>query len=334
MSFLTGDPLPAGSSQSTQQSSGQSTNVSAQSAATQFAPWAEQYLSGLGAEGLKYLGQTGEQLVAPQSALQTMAYESAPDALGRYLSSANAGLAAGQQGVANIQGADINRFYNPYESGVVDEMGRQSALNVQRNLLPQMKAAFAGSGGYGSQRYANATGQALGDVQANLLGQQSQLRQQGWNQALQSALAEKGQQIQGAGVLGNLATAEQNAATSGLKTASELGAQQQAYLQSLIDAPVMRATNVGQILRGYPMQTSLSSGASSGQSTSSSTGQATGTTATPGYAPSGLQQVLQLGTLGASLANGPLGQWVSNTFGSGSNPTPTGYGTTSQYADM
>lgn len=332
MSFLTGDPLPGGTSTSQQTASNtsaqQSISGSSQQSSTEFAPWASQYLSGLASEGQKYLGKSPQELVAAQSGLQTAAYDAAPAALTGYQGAMQSGLTAGQAGVSGINEGDIARFYNPYEQGVVDYMGQQSAQNVQRNLLPQLKAAFAGAGAMGSQRYANATGQAMGDVQSQLLGQQAQLKNTGWNQALQAALSEKNQQIQGAGVLGQLGAAEQNAAISGLKTQAELGAQQQAYSQSLIDAPVVRAQNIGQILRGYPMQTSQSSGTSASESSGASSGQSqgtsVGTTPSGGYTPSGLQQVAQLGSLVGALGNpnNAIGKWIGGLFNSSSTPSP------------
>jgi hypothetical protein len=47
--------------------------------------------------------------------------------------------------------------FDPYQTGVLDELDRLSAQNVQRNLLPGLKAGFVGAGGaggLGSQRYA------------------------------------------------------------------------------------------------------------------------------------------------------------------------------------
>jgi hypothetical protein len=62
-------------------------------------------------------------------------------------------------GFGGIDATDISAFFDPYQTGVLNELDRLSAQNVQRNLLPGLKAGFVGSGGLGSQRYAGALGQ-------------------------------------------------------------------------------------------------------------------------------------------------------------------------------
>lgn len=246
------------------------------------------YLSELAKAGTGYLGKEGQDLVAAPGSLATAAYAAAPTALQRYQTPMDAALTAGQAGGAGLTAADISQFYNPYEQDVVDEMARQSALNVQRNVMPMLRGAFAGSGGFGSRRYAGATGQALADIQANLLGQQAELRSKGYTSALDAALRQKGLQTQAAQTLGTLGAAEQQAATSGLKTGAELGQQQQAYEQAKIEAPLTRAMNVAQLLRGYTYPT---------ETVEKYVGPANV------YGPSPLQQIAGLGSLLGSAFN-------------------------------
>ena len=96
------------------------------------------YLTNLAQVGQSQLGASGESLVAGPSALQTQAYGMAPGVATAYQPAMTSALTAAQAGAAPITGADISAFYNPYEQRVVDEMQRQSALNVQRNLMPQL----------------------------------------------------------------------------------------------------------------------------------------------------------------------------------------------------
>jgi hypothetical protein len=84
----------------------------------------------------------------------------------------DAAQATAAQAAQGITPERIQALMNPYTSNVVDEMGRLSQENVQRNLLPTMKAGFVGTGGLGGQRYANALGQSMSDIQAGLTGQQ------------------------------------------------------------------------------------------------------------------------------------------------------------------
>lgn len=256
---------------------------------------APQYLT----DYLTQLAQTGQGLlggaqVAAPGALQQQAYAMAPQALSGYQQALQSGVAAAQGAAAPIGQQDISQFYNPYQQSVVDEMARQSQRNVQRNLLPQLKSAFVGSGGLGSQRYAGATGQALSDVQADLLGQQSKAMAAGYGTALDAALRQRAQQAQTAQVLGGLGQAEQAAATSGLKSLADLGTQQQAFEQAKIEAPLVRAQNVAQLLRGYTYPTT-SQRETFGPASS--------------YGPSPLSQISGLGALLSSGINAKGTGW-------------------------
>jgi hypothetical protein len=139
---------------------------------------------------------TGDQLIAglPQN-LQDL-YEGAIPTLQRYQTPMDESLTALQDASKGVSPTDISQFYDPYEKDVVDEMSRQSLINTQQNLLPALRGAFAGSGGFGSQRYAGAAGQALSNVQNDLLGQQTKFRSEGYKSALDAALKDRGYDIQ------------------------------------------------------------------------------------------------------------------------------------------
>jgi len=278
------------------------------------------YLTKLATEGEGMLGKTGAELIAPESSLLTSAYTGAPTTLERYQSPLDAALTAGQAGAAGISADDISAFYNPYQQDVIDAMARQSAQNVQRNILPALRGAFSGSGAFGSQRYAGATGQAIGDINAALQNEQAKLMSQGYTSALDAALKQKGLQTQAAQALSGIGTAEQQAAASALKTQADLGQLEQAYDQSLIEAPLTRAQNVAQILRGYTYPTT-----------------ATETYVGPGqiYQPSPLSQIAGLGSLVGAFNQGSgnnlIKDFMSQVPGylSGWNSTPDISGTPS-----
>lgn len=266
------------------------TPVELKSSTTTTAPqYLTDYLTQLAQTGQQQLGQPSDQLIAglPQN-LQDL-YSGAQGTLNRYQPAMDQALTALQSGATGVTGEDISKFYNPYEQDVINRMGEQSALNVQRSMLPALKGAFAGTGGFGSQRYAGALGQAMSDVQTGLLGEQAKMRSQGYANALEAALKERGYDIQAGQALGGLGTAEAGAATSGLKALGDIGTQELGYEQSKIEAPLTRAQNVAQIMRGYTYPTSV-----------------TGTSQQlPGaYAPSPLQQIAGLGTLiGSAFGN-------------------------------
>lgn len=272
---------------------------------TQLAQQGQQSLGTLDPKTGTYTTPTQEELktagspyVAPLSQLQKDVASYAPEALKRYQTPMDEALSVGQEGTGVSQ-ADISKFYNPYEAAVIGGMGAQSATNVQRNLLPQLKAGFVGTGGLGGIRYANALGQTLGDVNTTLFQEQNKARSAGYQSALDAALREMSGQTQSAQALGTLGAQEQQAATTGLKTASDIGAIEQAQNQALINAPTTMAGNVAQILRGYTYPT---------VTTEKYDGPASS------YGPSVLSQIGGLGTLLASGTNSKDTGWLDKAM--------------------
>jgi hypothetical protein len=249
----------------------------------------------------------GTPYVAGLTQAQKDVFKDAPTTLARYEDPLDSALTAGEAGM-DVSQADISKFYNPYENAVVGGLGAQSATNVQRNLMPQLKAGFVGTGGLGSTRYANAMGQTMGDVNTNLLQEQNKTRMAGYNTALDAAMKEAQLSNQASAALTGLGQAESQAATSGLKTGAELGALEQAYTQSQINAPLTMSSNVAQLLKGYTVPTAQ-----------------TQTYKGPGdaFQPSPLSQIASLGTLLASGFNSGSG-WgnqLLKSLGTSADPT-------------
>ena len=256
------------------------------------------YLTSLAQVGQGTLGTTANGKTTPFAGSDLIAelpdnlqdlYKTAGTTLDRYQSPMDESLSTLQDAAKGVSASDISQFYNPYEQDVVNEMGRQSALNVQQSMVPALKAAFAGQGGFGSQRYAGAMGQAMGNVQSDLFGNQAKLRSEGYKTALDAALRDRGYDIQAGQGLYGLGQAESQAGAQSLKTLGDIGTQELAYDQSKIEAPLTRAQNVAQILRGYqfPMSTAE-----------------TKETLPGAFAPSPLQQIAGLGTLvGSAFGN-------------------------------
>lgn len=234
--FLQGKPLPDVTS----------TRTEAQTAPDYYTD----YLTALSGEGETYLGKTGEELVAGFDPLMTKAYEGVGTAAGAYIP----GLTRAQQTAEMATGVTperISAFMDPYRSQVVDELARVSQQNVQRNVLPQLKAGFVGSGGLGSQRYAGALSQGLADIQASLQGQQSALLSKGYQDAVKNAFDQLAAERESAGLEAELAQLAQNLGLSEMEALSTMGGRKMAYEQSLIDAPLRTAENVSKLLRNY-----------------------------------------------------------------------------------
>jgi hypothetical protein len=134
----------------------------------------------------------------------------------------------------------------------------------------------------------------MGDVNTGLLQEQNKTRMAGYQSALDAAMKEAGLQTQASAALTGLGSTEQQAATAGLKTGADLGALEQAFTQSQINAPLTQATNAAALMKGYTVPTNQ-----------------TQTYKGPGdvYQPSPLSQIASLGTLLASGFNSGGSGW-------------------------
>ena len=209
------------------------------------------YMSALSKAGTQQLGLPSSQLVAGFSPLQQQAFAQLPNVAGSYKPALTSAINTASQGAAGATPQNIQSMLNPYTKNVVDEMTRLTNQNVSRNLIPQLKGAFVGSGGLGGQRYANATGQAMADVQSNLTGQQQGALSAGYTQALQAALQNAQQKTTAAQTQGMLAKTQQDLGLAGINAQLGAGAQQQALEQARINAPLQNAINASALMRGY-----------------------------------------------------------------------------------
>jgi len=202
------------------------------------------YLQDVANLGTNAITQGG---VAGFSPLQQQAFQMAPNAA--FSGAQTAGDAASLLGAAGTTAAPsmVSSYMNPYVGNVVNEMSRLQQQNIQRNVLPALGAAGVGSGSFGSKRQATATGQTLADMQANLLGQQYGALNTGYKDAMSAAQADLSRQLQAGQGLGNVATEQYNIGTGGLKTLSDLGAQQQQLGQKQLDYPMLQAQNLAKL---------------------------------------------------------------------------------------
>ena len=240
------------------------------------------------------LGQAAVQQggVAGFSPLQQQALNLAPQVA--FSGAGTAGTGAGFLGAsgATPTTALVNQYMNPYQQNVVNEMARLQQRGIQENILPNLRAGAAGTGQFGSQRAAQVTGQTLRDLQADLLGRQYSALSEGYRGALGAAQADLERQMRAGQALGQLGQVEQGIGTQGLKTLYEMGGQEQALGQRILDYPMQQAANYGKLLQGYAIPTSA-------------TRQATGS---QGYATSPLAQMTGLLAALGSFAGGSTAQ--------------------------
>lgn len=208
------------------------------------------YLQDIANVGQSAVEQGG---VAGFSPLQQQAFQMVPDLA--FAGAGSLGAASklmGQAGATTMPDV-VADYMNPYTSGVVDEMGRLQQRNIQENILPNLGAAAVGSGQFGSRRQQQITGNALRDMQSDLLGRQMQALQSGYTDAGKFAQGDLTRALQAGQSFESLGKSQQDVGLGGLKAMSEYGGKQQALGQKLLDNPMAQAQAFAQLMRGYPI---------------------------------------------------------------------------------
>jgi hypothetical protein len=145
--------------------------------------------------------------------------------------------------------------------------------NIQQNLAPQATAGAVGSGQFGSQRGAQVLGQTIQNANTDILAQQNQALQTGYQNAMANAqkqqaleaqlgqtagnLAATGQSnlINAATVGGNLAGQQQQLGLADVNALSTLGGQQQTIAQNQQFFPLTALSKQAELMRGYQIPT-------------------------------------------------------------------------------
>jgi len=206
------------------------------------------YLQDIANVGQSAVEQGG---VAGFSPLQQQAFQMVPDLA--FAGAGSLGAASklmGQAGATTMPDV-VADYMNPYTSGVVDEMSRLQQRNIQENILPNLGAAAVGSGQFGSRRQQQITGNALRDMQSDLLGRQMQALQSGYTDAGKFAQGDLTRALQAGQSFESLGKSQQDVGLGGLKAMSEYGGKQQALGQKLLDNPMAQAQAFAQLMKGY-----------------------------------------------------------------------------------
>jgi hypothetical protein len=199
------------------------------------------------------LGQNAVQQggVAGFSPLQQQAFQMVPDVA--FAGAGSMGAASqlmGQAGATTMPDV-VADYMNPYTRGVVDEMGRLQQRSIQENILPNLGAAAAGSGQFGSRRQQQLTGNSLRDLQSDLLGKQMMALQSGYSDAGKFAQQDLTRALQAGQGFENLGESQQRLGLGGLKAMNEFGGQQQALGQKMLDYPMAQTQAFSQLMKGY-----------------------------------------------------------------------------------
>jgi hypothetical protein len=193
--------------------------------------------------------------VAGFSPLQQQALQMAPNLA--FSGSGSLGAASqiiGQAGTTTAPDV-VQNYMNPYTKNVVDEMGRLQSRNIRENVLPNIGGAAIGTGGFGSRRQGQITGQVLRDLQSDLVGKQYGALQQGYSDATKSAQNDLERALNAGRSFTSLGQEQRELGTGGLKTLFDLGAQEQALGQKQLDYPMAQTQAYSKLLQGYQVPT-------------------------------------------------------------------------------
>lgn len=175
---------------------------------------------------------------------------------------------------ANVdQSALAQQYMNPYIQDVVNSIGTLGQRNIQQNLAPQATAGAVGSGQFGSQRGAQVLGQTIQNANTDILAQQNQALQSGYQNAMANAQKQQQLEAQLGQTAGNLAGTGQsnliNAATVGgnlagqtqalglgdVNALSTLGGQEQTIAQNQQLFPLQKLAQQAALMKGYTVPT-------------------------------------------------------------------------------
>jgi len=126
--------------------------------------------------------------------------DAAGGTLGGGLSQAYSQLGSGTR---NFPGA-VGEYMDPYIQNVLNRNTELSNRNLSENLVPELQNAFVRSGQFGSDRMMEMAGRTFRDVGENLNQQNLGALSAAYGQAGQLFGADRGRELQGAGIAGEL----------------------------------------------------------------------------------------------------------------------------------
>lgn len=98
----------------------------------------------------------------------------------------------------------VDDYMSPYIGHVLDRQADLSNRNFSENVMPELQGAFTRAGHFGSDRMMDLAGRATRDQGAELNAQQLEALHGGYGQAADIFGADRGRDIQAAGIHGEL----------------------------------------------------------------------------------------------------------------------------------
>lgn len=232
-----------------------------------------------------------------------------------YLAQAQQYAASGAAPVSSVGADDISKYFNPYQSNVINS----TMANIRENNQQQQSSLLgnaAAQGALGGDR--SRVAQAELARQQNLASNQTLagLQSQGYSQALteansqqQNAQANAARQAQAAYTFGNLGTTAQNSALTGANAQLQAGGLEQQNQQQQLSAAYQQFMRQ----QAFPYQ---QLGFTAGISAPIA-GALGGTQTTQGPPPNPFSQILGGGLAASALFGNPL-SGLSGVLGAGS----------------
>jgi hypothetical protein len=244
MGLTVGDPLP---------------NITTtKTTGTQGPDWYNDYLKSLATPGTDLLKLTPDQMVAGFDPLQQNVLDTAKGALAGYDPLMTKAGTTAEEAAKGITPESIQKYMNPYETSVTQEMARQSNQNFQRNMMPALTGQFVGTGGTGSQRQLGALGQMTADVNQNLTGAINKSLADAYGNAVSTAGKQSDLLRQGAETEKGVATSDLDSAIKQLAAQYGYGENAQKLAQQKILAPLSAATTAGNVFANLKVPSTVS----------------------------------------------------------------------------
>lgn len=203
--------------------------------------WYQEYTRAIGGEAARLGSQEyepyGGQRLAQLDPLQQGAYDlvaNSDDSQG-WVNKAGGAYDTGMSAGTGSWLDNASAYMNPYQTQVVDEMGRLGMRNWNENMLPGLNDQFVGNGQFGSGRNADIVSRAGRDFATDLTGQQSNALMTGYDSSFNKYNTDVTRQATTAGQIG-----QQYGALGGLEQ-QMLGSRAQ-----LLDATGQGQTNQAQ----------------------------------------------------------------------------------------
>jgi len=201
--------------------------------------------------------------IAQTTAPTQQAYNTIQESVGDYQAPLSAAL-TGTQDLANTGSySNVGNYMNPYNEAVTNQIAKLGARNLTENLLPGVSDQFIRAGSFGGSRMGEFGNRALRDTQEAVLGQQANVLNTGYTQAMTNAQQDMTRQQGALAQVGDLAKMQQGLAASDAAALQSIGAEQQAQQQKGLDVayqdfltqqqyPQQQINNMSATVRGLP----------------------------------------------------------------------------------